>query len=173
MLSIGFVIVISSEMVDSFLSFEFGFTDKQMGVLWSVIFIVSAFASQLTPAINKLLGLKKSLLVVGVVMAVTFIVSPYIGLILGGASLILRSSLQGIFGNLSSVIVNNNTESKYRATTISTFNMLKNIPYLLMAYFIGSVSDLISAKNVSMYLGIALVILLAIRVFRSKRNATI
>ncbi|MBP9759181.1 MFS transporter [Candidatus Dojkabacteria bacterium] len=173
MLSIGFVVVISSEMVDGFLSFEFGFTDKQMGVLWSVIFILSAIASQLTPAINKLFGLKKSLFLVGFVMAITFIISPYIGLILGGLSLIMRSSLQGIFGNLSSVVINNNTESKFRATTISTFNMIKNIPYLLMAYFIGSVSDIISAKNVSMYLGLSLIFLLLISLFRSKRNATI
>lgn len=173
MLSIGFVVVISSEMVDSFVSFEFGFTDKQMGILWSVIFVLSAFASQLTPVINKMLGLKKSLFLVGLVMAITFIVSPYIGLILGGVSLILRSSSQGIFGNLSSIVINNNTESKFRATTISTFNMIKNVPYLLTAYFIGSISDLLSAKIVSLYLGIALIVLLAISLFRSKRNATI
>lgn len=173
MLSIGFIVVISSEMVDSFLSFEFGFTDKQMGILWSLIFVLSAFSSQLTPFINRLFGLKNSLFLVGLLMAVTFIISPYIGLFLGGLSLILRSSSQGIFGNLSSIVINNNTESRFRATTISTFNMIKNIPYLLMAYFIGSISDLISAKNVSMYLGIALVILLVISLFRLKRNATI
>lgn len=173
MLSIGFVVVISSEMVDGFLSFEFGFTDKQMGVLWSAIFILSAFASQLTPVINKLFGLKKSLFLVGFIMAITFVVSPYISLILGGLSLIMRSSLQGIFGNLSSVVINNNTESKFRATTVSTFNMIKNIPYLLMAYFIGSVSDIISAKSVSMYLGLSLALFLLISLLRSKRNATI
>jgi hypothetical protein len=171
MLSIGFVVVISSEMVDSFVSFEFGFTDKQMGVLWSVIFILSAFASQLTPKIKKYFGLNKSLFIVGIFMAVTFIISPFIGLIIGGISLILRSSLQGIFGNLSSVVINNNTESKYRATTISTFNMIKNVPYVLTAYFIGGISDLLSAKIVSMYLGIALVGLVAISLFRRKRIA--
>lgn len=173
MLSIGFVVVISSEMVDSFVSFEFGFTDKQMGVLWSVIFILSAFASQLTPKIKKYFGLNKSLFIVGIFMAVTFIISPFIGLIIGGISLILRSSLQGIFGNLSSVVINNNTESKYRATTISTFNMIKNVPYVLTAYFIGGISDLLSAKIVSMCLGIVLVVLVGLSLFKSKRNATI
>jgi len=171
LLSIGLVTVISSEMVDSFLSFEFGFNDKQMGILWSAIFIISAFASQLTGHIKKLFGSNKSIIIVGLLTAVTFIISPYIGLIVGGLSLILRSSLQGIFGNLSSIQINNNTDSEYRATTLSTFNMIKNIPYVLTAYFIGGISDSISAKTVSLYLGVVLIGLLGINLLRRRRSA--
>lgn len=173
LLAIGFITVISSEMVDSFVSFEFGFTDKQLGVLWAVIFIISAFASQLTPSIKKWLGMNKSLFFVGLFMVVTLIISPYIGIVIGGLSLIFRSSFQGIFGNLSSAAINNNTESQFRATTLSTFNMIKNIPYVLAAYFIGSISDLLSAKMVSFYLGVVLAVLLCISLFRFKRDVTI
>ena len=168
LLSIGFVTVISSEMVDSFLSFEFGFNDKQMGILWAVIFIISAIAAQTTSFFNKKLGLHKSILVTGLLMAITFIVSPYLGLILGGMSLILRSSLQSIFGNLASVSINDSTESRFRATTISTFNMIKNIPYVLTAFLIGSVSDLFSAKVISLYLGVFLLIMLGAGYFKQK-----
>ena len=143
-----------------------------MGLLWAVIFIISAFASQLTSYIKNLVGLNKSIVFVGMLMVVTFIISPYIGLALGGLSLILRSSLQGIFYNLSSVSINNNTESQYRATTLSTFNMIKNIPYVLTAYFIGSISDLFSAKIISFYLGIILLVLVIMSLFRRK-NVTI
>lgn len=158
-------------MVDSFLSFEFGFNDKQMGILWSAIFIISAFASQLTSHIKKLFGSNKSIIIVGLLIAVTFIISPYIGLIVGGLSLILRSSLLGIFGNLSSIQINNNTDFEYRATTLSTFNMIKNIPYVLTAYFIGGISDFISAKTVSLYLGIILAGFLGINLLRRRRSA--
>ncbi len=173
LLSFGFIAVISSEMVDSFLSFEFGFTDKQMGILWSVIFIFSAFASQSTSFIKKTFGVNKSIVFVGALTAVSYLVSPYVGLVVGGLSLIFRSSLQSVFGNLSSIEINNNTESRFRTTTLSTFNMIKNIPYVLAAYFIGGISDSISAKTVSFYLGIVLIALLGFSLLRSKRNATI
>jgi MFS family permease len=171
LLSFGFVAVISSEMVDSFLSFEFGFSDKQMGILWSVIFIFSAFASQLTKYFKKMFGLNRSIVVVWILTIISYVISPYIGLIVGGISLIFRSSLQSIFGNLSSIEINNSTESKYRSTTLSTFNMIKNLPYVLTAYFVGGISDYVSAKTVSFYLGIALVGLLGVNLFKRKKVA--
>jgi hypothetical protein len=102
-------------------------------------------------------------------MIVSYVVSPYVGLVVGGLSLIIRSSTQSIFGNLASVEINNNTESKYRSTTISTFNMIKNLPYILTAYFIGSISDILSAKQTSFYLGLILIVFLVI-VYLVKRD---
>jgi hypothetical protein len=173
LLDFGFIAVIYSEMVDIFLRFEFGYSDKQMGILWSVIFIFSAFASQFTSYIKKTFGINKSIVIVGIATALTYLVSPYAGLILGGLTLILRSSFQGVFGNLTSIEINNSTDSKYRSTTLSTFNMIKNMPYVLTAYFIGGISDTISAKTVSFYLGLALIFLLGISFVRRNRNATI
>lgn len=173
LLSFGFIAVISSEMVDSFLSFEFGYSDKQMGILWSVIFVFSAFASQLTSYLKKRFGVNNSIIFVGVLTVITYIISPISGLVLGGLSLLFRSSLQGVFGNLTSIEINNNTDSKYRSTTLSTFNMIKNMPYVITAYFIGGISDSISAKTVSFYLGIILFFLLCLSLVRRNRNATI
>jgi len=63
------------------------------------------------------------------------------------------------------VLINKNTKSKYRATTISTFNMIKNIPYLLFAYLIGSLSGTISARYTALVLGLLLLFLLALQCF--------
>ena len=173
LLSVGFFVIISAEMVDGFLGFEFGFNEIQMGILWSVIYVICAIASQLTPFIRKTFKGNRSIIVVGLLMAVTFIVSPFIGLIVGGLTLALRSSLHSIFGNLYSIAINNNTESKYRATTLSTFNMMKNTPYVLTAYFIGSLSDKLSAKTIALYLGIALIIFILVQTIPFKRNSSI
>ncbi|QQG42195.1 MAG: MFS transporter [Candidatus Woesebacteria bacterium] len=156
LLSIGFFVVIASEMLDSFLGFEFGFSAEQLGILWSAVFIISALASQLTPFINRLFKGNLSIIFIGILIVITFLFSPWMGLIMGGLSLVFRSSLEAISGNLASIAINQNTDSKFRATTISTFNMIKNIPYVLSAYFIGSLSDKISAKTTAMYLGILL-----------------
>jgi len=169
-LSVGFFIVIANEMLDSFLGIEFKFSAEQLGVLWSAIYIISAIASQVTPWIRKILKGNLPIIMVGVVVAVTFLVSPLLGLILGGISLALRSSLEAIFGNLASITINQNTESKFRVTTLSTFNMIKNIPYVLTAFFIGSISDKISAKVTAMYLGIILLIIIFIQLLFSKKN---
>jgi len=171
LLSIGFFVVISSEMIDSFLGFEFGFNEIQLGILWSVIFVISALASQLTPIIRNFLKGNLSIIAIGILMAITFVVSPVVGLALGGITLALRSSLQGIFENMASIVINNNTESRFRATTLSTFNMIKNIPYVLSAYFVGSLSDTLSAKNISLYLGIILGVLLVFQGLKLLKNS--
>jgi len=170
LLTIGFVVVIASEMLDSFLAVEYGFKAEQLGILWSGIFLISAFASQLTPLIKKIFKRNIAIVFVGIFIAITFLISPILGLILGGLSLILRVSFEGIFENLASITINNNTESKYRATTISTFNMIKNVPYLLSAYFIGSLSDKFSAKNTALVIGIVLTIFIITQVLLSKKR---
>jgi MFS family permease len=173
LLSIGFFVIISAEMIDGFLGFEFGFNEIQMGILWSAIYVVCAIASQLTPLIRKIFKGNLSIIVVGVLMAITFIISPFVGLTIGGLTLALRSSLHSIFGNLYSIVINNNTESKYRATTLSTFNMIKNTPYVLTAYFIGSLSDKLSARTIALYLGVVLIGFILIQLIPSKKDSSI
>jgi len=170
LLSIGFFVVIASEMLDSFLGFEFGFNEIELGILWSVIFVISALASQLTPWLRKIFKENGSIIFTGVGMAITLLISPILGLVLGGISLALRSSLQGIFGNLASITINQNTESRFRATTLSTFNMIKNIPYVLSAYFIGSISDKLSAKTTAMYLGALLLAFIIVQLIFTRRG---
>ena len=160
LLSIGFFVVIVDEMLNSFLGFEFGFGAKQLGMLTAVIYLISAAATQLTPWIRHKFGDNYSNFVVGGLIAISLIISPIIGIIVGGITLAFRSSLQAIFGSMASVTINNNSESKYRATTISTFNMIKNIPYALSAFFLGSLADQISARWLAAGLGAALLIML-------------
>lgn len=157
---VGCIVVIASEILNGFLGFEFGFSPTQLSILWSVIFLISAFTSQATPLLRKHFSDLTAVLLVGIVIAITLILSPTLGLIAGGIVLTIRASLEGLFGNLASVLINNNTRSEYRATTISTYNMIKNIPYIGFAYVIGRLSDQISAKQTALFLGLALIILL-------------
>lgn len=168
LLLIGFFVVISSEMLDGFLALEFGFSQQAQGILWSAIYVISALASQLTPVISQKLKGNLSTIFVGLVICFSFLLSPFIGLALGGISLVVRTSFGSIFNNLASITINTNTQSKYRATTISTFNMIKNIPYLLTAFFIGSASDQFTAKNIAFLLGIILAFFLLFPTSKSK-----
>lgn len=172
LLSIGVIIVICDEMLNSFLGVEFKFTPEQLGILWSVIFVVAAAASHFSPQIKKYLSYQKAAPLVGLLIAITLLISPLLGTILGGLSLILRSSLQAIYGNYSSVLINEQVDSNKRATTLSTFNLFKNIPYVLTAYFLGVSADLFSAINLAAVLGgILVVLIVSQRIIYSKRLA--
>ena len=169
-LSVGGIIVIADEMLNGFLGVEFGFNEQMAGILWAVIYLLSSLASQLTPKLSNYLNENKSLIVIGGLMGISFIISPYIGLFVGGISLLFRSSLQVTFSNLTSIVINKNTQSKYRATTLSTFNMLKNVPYVLTAFFIGSLADKFSAKIIAFWLGIILFLLLFFQIRIRKKD---
>jgi MFS family permease len=162
LLGIGFIIVICSEMLNSFLGVEFGFNPESIGILWALIFLISALTGQLTPWLNHHLKPHTSAIILGIIISFTLIISPVSGLFLGSLLLIIRNCSETIYNNLSSIIINHHTDSKYRATTISTFNMIKNIPYVLFAFYIGSLSDHLSAKTTAFYLGILLLIFLII-----------
>jgi MFS family permease len=146
LLSVDFFIIISWEMLNDLLAVEFGFQAKVLGIFWAVVSLIAATVSQLTPIIRQKFGEIKSLVTVGIIIGLSFLVSPFVGLIVGGLSILLRYNLQTIFQNLTSVVINKNTESKFRATTISTYNMIKNLPYVLTAYFLGCIMDFYSAK---------------------------
>ncbi len=169
-LSIGFVVVITDEMLNSFLGVEFGFNEKEVGILWSVIYLLSSFASQLTPLLRKILHINLAMIIAGSLTAITLIISPFIGGYIGGMSLLFRSSLQVIYLNFVSVGINSVTESKYRATTLSVFNMIKNIPYVLTAYFIGGLSDNYTAKIIAGWIGGCLLLLVIIQLTLRSKN---
>lgn len=170
LLSIGVIGVILDEMLYSFLGVEFGLKAELIGIVWAAVYLISAAVVQITPFIRKLLGDKKAVILTGSIIALILIISPILGLALGVISILLSSAFLAILTNLTSIIINKNTESKYRATTLSTFNMVKNIPYVLCAYFIGTLSDSISAKNSAFVLGVILVFFLVFQTIKVQSN---
>lgn len=160
LLIIGLFMHIPEEILDDVLAVEFGFAPEQLGILWGVILLVSAAVSQLTPYIKRNFEVEKSLFVIGVLTAITLIVSPWLGLVVGGLSLIIRVPLRTTYHNLVSIIVNENTESRYRATTLSTFSLIRNLPYVAGAYFIGVLMDVYTAKVFAFALGVFLLLIM-------------
>lgn len=170
LLLLGGFVVILDEMMEAFLLVEYGYKAEWLGVMYALIFILSSFSAQLTPWFKKRFGTRNAVLVLGVTIALSLMVSPAVGLIIGGITVLLRYNLAPIFNNLSSIMINRHTESKYRATTISTFNMIKNLPYVLTAAFIGHLMDVMSALVFAFYFGLALLVLLLVQKFALDKN---
>lgn len=170
-LAVSALYVISDEMLESVLGVEFGFSEKQLGVFFAVVFLVAAAASQLAPTIRKIIGINRGVILVTTIMAATYMLSPLAGIFLGGITIILRESSSRILQNFTSVAFNRHIESKYRATTLSTYNMFKNIPYILSAYLLGSLMDLITAKNFAFLLGITILLLIFWQLIKTRSSA--
>ena len=162
LLLVGFFTVIVYEFMDDVLAVEFGFSAIGLGFLYTIINLISAGVSQLTPLAERKLGVNWGVWLLGVGIGLTLIISPYLGLLVGGLSIILRASMQSVYDGLTSLAINRTTESRYRATTLSTFNMLRNLPYMLSAYFIGSLVDQLSAVRIAAWLGAGLLFVLMI-----------
>lgn len=84
--------------------------------------------------------------------------------------LLTRFTMQTVFDNLSSEIINHNTDSAYRATTLSTFNLIQSIPYVLTAFFLGALADIYSAITLAFLLGLFLLFYLGVHVLLKRRN---
>ncbi len=169
-LSIGFIIVIADEMLNSFLGVELGFKEKELGFLWSAIYLISAGASQLTSLIAKHFPKNATMITIGCLTGGAFIGTAFVGKYLGGLLLLLLACLQVVFLNFVSIGINEVTQSRYRATTLSVFNMLKNIPYVLSAYFIGKLADIYSAKTIALWMGICLLVFMLLQTFATQKK---
>jgi len=166
LLTVGAFAIIADEVLNDILAVEFGFNSKQLGIFIAVVSLISAGISQLAPKIIKRFKNLDGAIFFGLLIGLTYLVSPWAGIIIGGLSLFLRVAFQTIFNNLSLVTINNFTESKDRSTTISSFNMIKSIPYILTAYFLGFLMDVFTAQKFAFILGTLMIVLILLQSFK-------
>ncbi len=160
LLGIGAVTVVLDEMVNDFQSVEFGYDPVALGLLWAVISLIAAIVSKLISRAKWYKATMQTVFVIGLLLALTLIVSPLAGIAFGGIVLLIRFILQMVFINTTSEMVNHMTESRYRATTLSTFNLIQSIPYVVTAYFLGALADVYSAINLAFVIGLILLVFL-------------
>jgi hypothetical protein len=142
---------------------EYGMNPESTGILFAIGYIITAIASQAFPKLKSWLGAKTLLLSVVTVLIVSFIFAKFVGLALGYLLIISRISTSTIFGNISSGILNPLLESKNRATSLSTFALMTQLPYVLLSYTIGGFLDKSSPNQFSFILGLSIIVLLVIQ----------
>ena len=165
LVGVGAISVICLEMLNDFLGVEFGFKPAQLAIVWSILYVLCALISQTTGYLRKYISYEKMGILLGILIGITLIVSPIGGIILGGLSLAFRAFFQTAYLNVSSVLINEHIDSKYRTTTLSSFNLLKNIPYVLTAYFLGAFADKFTASWLACILGVALLLFIVPQAF--------
>jgi len=157
---VGVVTVICSQTLNDLLGYEFGFTPVYFGFVTAVIYLLASFVSRNTSKLTEHLGEWRTISLASTLIAFTLLASPFLGVLSGTIILAIRNIFQNIFDVVGSVVINHRIESKFRATTLSTFNFVKNLPYAFAAVALGSAMGGIGAKMFAFYLGLLLIIFL-------------
>lgn len=141
---------------------EYGISPSLVGILFGAGYAISATASYLFPAMKRLLGNRVLLVLSATALISSFLFARYAGVVLGAALIVLRISSSTTFRNSRSITFNAIFSSRNRATALSTLNLLSNIPYVLLAYFIGDTIDKTSPNSFAFTLGIVMTLALGI-----------
>lgn len=150
------LLFIPYEFLGDALILDFGFKAKELGFFYSGLFIISALAVQLVPWVKKHLTAMKAYYLLNLLYAFLMSILIFLSKYIGGLALYGTAALFHINKNIVSETVNQNTESKHRATTLSTFNLLTTAPYAIMVVSIGKLIDSFSARLIAFYFGLIL-----------------
>lgn len=167
---ISSIYALSDEMLDSVLGYEFGLNSQMLGILFSIIALVGALFSYLAGRIGQNKDLFQLLLIVTCGSSLTYLVSPLAGIVLGSILLITRSAIMAVHNNYQSSLLNQHIISKYRATTLSSFSLIKTLPYAISAPFLGKYMEQITAKNFSFFVAIIMIIAVIVQSLFTKRE---
>lgn len=149
--------IATENVINDATAVQLGFTSVQLGIFATVMYLFGIFASENSNLIMKKLNSKLVYVGMIAIYLTTLIAIPSASFIVGAGLLLLRYGAATVFGNYESVRINAVIDSKYRATTLSTFSLIKNIPYIFSATFIGIAMNRYGATTFSMYFGIILI----------------
>lgn len=119
----------------------FGYSATQLAIIFSSFYVINSIAAPLIPRMRSKLSDKQ-----GLFLLTGFMALGYIGCSLAlGSFGFLPMLIISMAGSLAhpwmSIVVNQEIDSKYRATTLSTVALLVKIPYVFTAMIAGRLVD--------------------------------
>ena len=150
----GAFMVATQNVLDDATAVELGFSSVQLGIFASILAIFGIVVSEKTEWLSNKLHTTRLYGGSVIIYALTLLLIPKAMFLSGAILLLVRYGTQTFFDNYISIRINAVISSKYRATTLSTFSLLRNIPYVLTATFMGIYMNFYTAKIFSLYFGI-------------------
>jgi MFS family permease len=173
---LGIVIIINYHSLIDVQLVAQGWQETQLGLIYSITFVLGAIVSQLGNYLNRRFGQWISIIFSALLIGLNMLISTNLGILMATVLIMLRSGFDEIFFNSVSNKINHSISSKYRATTLSTYNMLINIPYIIFAYLLGSLIDKYSVAKVVNSLGLILLLIVLLNLLQTifaKKNKII
>lgn len=155
----SFLIITTYELYDWGLSkpamaLSFGFDSRGQSIIYTLLSIANILFVSTLPRMRRLIGDYYGLIAINIVNGLAFILSAYIFGYMGVLTM-LAIELGGNLGDSwTSSVTNEHTDSKYRATTISTLAFLAQIPHFAVNILAGTAIDGSGIGNFHRALGI-------------------
>ena len=154
----GAIMLIVYEMVGDLLIVSVAKTVEKISMATFFIIFSSMFSVQIAPFLEKMFGLSKSFIGLAFLYVLILFIASVVDfpeiIVIG----ILLSGIWSVSKVIQSKIINSNTPSKYRATTLSTVNMLIAIPYVCSAVFLGYLADKYTVQKVVIVLAVVMMV---------------
>ena len=154
--SLSFILI---EILDTALALDVGYDAVKLGLLYGVLPVISAVGVHYYGFMKKLLGISRLRALIFVTFLTSLVFSPFYGLFMVTFILVYRNIFYSVVSVIASDTVNRLFESKYRATTLSTFSMLKSLPYVLFALQIGNYMDKWTPSYTATLLAVVFIVL--------------
>jgi len=134
---IGSIVVAGFQLFEDVLLVESGFVSNQLGFIYAIFGVVAAIAYLQIPKVVKRMGNLNAFIIAALVLGLAFTLTPLASTFMVVMFIVIRVVSTVFIENITSVIINENTPSKDRATTLSTFNMFIQLPFAFLAAMIG------------------------------------
>jgi len=163
---IGFGYYVAADILGISQVREYGLDTKLVGWVFGVGYIISALASHYYPKIKNMFGEMRLVWISAGMLILSFLLAKYVGVWAGVGLIIMRIASSSTFRNSKSIIINREIGSSSRATTLSTLTLLTQLPYAILAIFIGAYIDKTSPNQLAFVLGVGMVgVLVIVQIF--------
>ncbi|OGK44710.1 hypothetical protein A2957_00025 [Candidatus Roizmanbacteria bacterium RIFCSPLOWO2_01_FULL_38_11] len=139
---------------------EYGIEPRTVGILFAGGYVIAALSSHFYQRLRRKLGGKVLLIIATCMLIASFLFAKFVGALLGALFIFMRIASSTTFRNTRSILFNKFFTSENRATALSTLTLLTNLPYAILAYFIGDYIDKTSPNSLALILGLGIIVLL-------------
>ena len=126
------------------------------GFIYAALNLVSGYASKNAYKIENRLGMRKSLLLIPLLLATAFALESQLIFRLSFLFISLQAIASGWFSPLLEDYINKRIPSSRRATILSVKNMINSLMFIVVSPLIGHIVDLYSLTTALLLMGITL-----------------
>ncbi|MFA6602209.1 MAG: MFS transporter [Candidatus Shapirobacteria bacterium] len=161
-LLMGSFSVVVYEILDDVAVVDWGYSATSISILYTTVILLSIPSSFLYERVAKVI--KPPMIVVGaiLILVINYIFSPLINVYVWSFIFLLRVIYSPLKTAAVTDIINTNVASNIRATTLSTYELLIRIPFVMFGVYIGTSLKDMGVKNFSVLFSGSLLMLLLI-----------
>lgn len=159
LISFGAFFTVNFELLDDVAVVDFGYEAVGIGILYAVVTILTVPSALLY---EKLASRYKPFALIGFsafLLFLNYIFSPWVNIYMWTGLFMARVIYSPIRTSAITEAINVRTPSSIRATTISTYELLRRIPFVLLAGQIGMMMETIGVKMFSFWFAVLIAII--------------